>query len=78
MVWPANRNLSPALSARFDMFFCTLGLGLAAKDLRGPRLARAVYLDTLPDEALGQMGIARDDIPLIVFRDLFDDRAGTG
>ena len=72
MVWPANRNLSPALAARFDTYFCTLGLGLAAKDLRGPRLTRAVQLDALPDDALGQMGIAREDIPLIVFRDLFD------
>jgi hypothetical protein len=30
-----------------------------------------VHLDGLPDAALQQMGIARADIPSIVFRDLF-------
>lgn len=69
---PANRNLSPALMSGFDALFCTLGLGLAAKDIRGPRLRRAVQLDGLSDDALTQMGIARTDIPRIVFRDLFD------
>ena len=68
----ANRNFSPRLSAGFDALFCTLGLGLGPADLRGARLARAVHLDALPDAALKQMGIARDDIPRIVFRDLFD------
>ncbi len=72
MLMPANRNISPQLGAAFDALFCQLGQGLGAKDLRGPRLSRAVHLDGLPDAALRQMGIARADIPRIVFRDLFD------
>ena len=67
----ANRNFSPDLGARFDAYFCTLGQGLGAADLSGRRLAHAVHLDRLPDAALRQMGIARADIPRIVFRDLF-------
>ena len=67
----ANRNLSPRLGVDFDAYFCELGDGLAAKDLRGARLAHAAHLDALPDAALQQMGIARADIPRIVFRDLF-------
>ncbi len=72
MPYPANTNYSPQLSAGFDALFCNLGFGIAAKDIRGPRLRRAVHLDGLPDAALRQMGIARADIPRIVFRDLFD------
>ncbi|MEM7721795.1 MAG: hypothetical protein AAF376_05430 [Pseudomonadota bacterium] len=72
MKMPANRNLSPELGAQFDTLFVELGQGLAAKDLRGTRLTHAVHLDALPDAALNQMGIARTDIPRIVFRDLFD------
>lgn len=71
MMTPANRNYSPSLGYRFDAYFCHLGQGLAAKDIRGARLARAVHLDRLPDAALRQMGIARADIPSIVFSDLF-------
>jgi hypothetical protein len=67
----ANRNYSPSLGYRFDSYFCHLGLGLGSHDVRGPRLAHAVALDSLPDAALRQMGIARTDIPRIVFRDLF-------
>ncbi len=72
MLSPANKNMSPHLGAAFDRLFCEMGQGLAAKDVRGPRLAQAVHLDALSDAALGQMGIARGDIPRIVFRDLFD------
>ena len=71
MISTANRNYSPSLGHRFDAYFCTLGQGLGAKDITGTRLARAVALDRLPDAALRQMGIARADIPSIVFRDLF-------
>ena len=67
----ANINCSPGLRAQFDVYFCTLGQGLAAKDLTQDRLAYAARLDRLPDPALAAMGIARDDIPRIVFRDLF-------
>ncbi len=67
----ANANYSPDLGARFDEYFCTMGHGLAAKDLTEPRVAHAARLDALPDDALRAMGIARDDIPRIVFRDLF-------
>lgn len=72
MKMPANRNISPELGSGFDTYFVEMGQGLAAKDLRGHRLAHAVHLDGLPDAALIQMGIARTDIPRIVFRDLFD------
>jgi hypothetical protein len=44
---------------------------LGSRHIAGARLARAVHLDGLPDAALQQMGIARADIPSIVFRDLF-------
>lgn len=67
----ANRNYSPALGSRFDAFFCHLGQGLGPRHLTGRRLAHAVHLDRLPDAALQQMGIARAEIPSIVFRDLF-------
>jgi hypothetical protein len=71
MTSTANRNYSPSLGHRFDAYFCTLGQGLGPRHLSGHRLARAVHLDSLPDAALRQMGIARADIPSIVFRDLF-------
>lgn len=71
MASTANRNFSPDLGARFDAYFCDLGHGLSTRYLRGDRLAHAVSLDRLPDAALQQMGIARADIPRIVFRDLF-------
>ena len=71
MTSPANRNYSPSLGARFDAYFCDLGQGLGPRHITGARLARAVHLDRLPDAALQQMGIARTDIPSIVFRDLF-------
>jgi hypothetical protein len=67
----ANRNYSPSLGIRFDAYFCTLGQGVGPQHLRGARLKHAVHLDGLPDAALRQMGIARADIPSIVFRDLF-------
>lgn len=67
----ANCNCSPSLGSRFDAYFCTLGQGLGSRDISGHRLARAVHLDGLPDAALQQMGIARADIPSIVFGDLF-------
>ena len=68
---PANRNYSPRLGAHFDSWCCETGFGIGAGDLRGRRLAMAARLDGLPDAALAQMGIARADIPRIVFRDLF-------
>ena len=71
MVSTANCNYSPSLGTRFDAYFCTLGQGLGSQHISGHRLARAVHLDGLPDAALQQMGIARADIPSIVFRDLF-------
>jgi len=71
MTSTANRNYSPSLGTRFDAYFCTLGQGLGSGHVSGARLARAVHLDRLPDAALQQMGIARADIPSIVFRDLF-------
>jgi hypothetical protein len=71
MASPANRNYSPALGSRFDAYFCMLGSGLGPRHLSDARLAHAVQLDRLPDAALRQMGIARADIPRIVFRDLF-------
>lgn len=71
MASPANLNYSPSLGSRFDTYFCDLGQGLGPRHIAGPRLARAVQLDGLPDAALRQMGIARRDIPSIVFRDLF-------
>jgi hypothetical protein len=71
MACVANCNYSPSLGTRFDAYFCTLGQGLGPRHLSGHRLAEAVHLDRLPDAALRQMGIARADIPRIVFRDLF-------
>ncbi len=67
----ANCNYSPALGSRFDVYFCTLGNGLGPRHLSGARLAHAVHLESLPEAALRQMGIARADIPRIVFHDLF-------
>jgi hypothetical protein len=71
MIRAANRNYSPSLGHRFDAYFCRLGQGLGSGHISGRRLARAVHLDRLPDAALRQMGIARADIPSIVFGDLF-------
>jgi len=71
MLLPANRNLSPRLAGDFDCFCCEMGHIVGVGDLRGARLAQAARLDSLPDAALQQMGIARADIPRIVFRDLF-------
>lgn len=71
MASTANRNYSPALGACFDAYFCHMGQGLNPGHLRGERLAQAVRLDRLPDITLQQMGLARHDIPAIVFRDLF-------
>lgn len=68
---PANSNHSPRLGVVFDAWFCQTGFVVGRCDLRGRRLDLAARLDALPDAALAGMGIARADIPRIVFRDLF-------
>lgn len=68
---PANTNCSPDLSARFDAYFCTLGQGMAAKDLTHRRMDMAVRLDSLDDDTLAELGASREDIPRLVFSDLF-------
>lgn len=71
MACVANSNYSPHLGQHFDAYFCNLGHGIGPRHVTGARLDHAVALDRLPDAALRQMGIARADIPRIVFRDLF-------
>lgn len=68
---PANSNHSPELGAVFDAWCCETGFLMGRGDLCGPRLDLAARLDALPDVALAAVGIARADIPRIVFRDLF-------
>ncbi len=71
-VFPANIfHISPALNARLDMFFTTLGVGPNAYPVRRKRLGELARLDALSDEALAEMGLTRDTIPAHVFRDMF-------
>lgn len=69
----ANSNHSPRLGVVFDQWCCETGFVLSRCDLRGRRLDLAARLDALPDAALDGMGLVREDIPRLVFRDLFSN-----
>ena len=61
---------SPRLKAALDTFFAELGQGFNAYLATQPRLKEIERLYALNDAELAEMGIARDDIPRHVFRDL--------
>ena len=63
--------LSPALRARIDAFFATLGQGVNAYVHTRSRVGEIERLNAMSDAELAEMGLRRDDIPRHVFRDLF-------
>ncbi|WP_323038264.1 hypothetical protein [Gemmobacter sp.] len=67
---PANSRLSPAQSARLDLFLASHGMGWNPALDRPVREAAFARLDTLPDAALAAMGLSRDTLPAHVYRDL--------
>ena len=67
---PANSRLSPAQSARLDLFLATSGMGWNPGLDRRAREDLFVRLDALPDAALRAMGLTREGLPAHVYRDL--------
>ncbi|GGE20091.1 hypothetical protein SAMN05421774_10516 [Gemmobacter megaterium] len=67
---PANSRLSPAQSARLDLFLANCGMGWNPALDRPAREAMFARLDALPDAALTAMGLSRDGLPAHVYRDL--------
>lgn len=67
---PANSRLSPAQSARLDLFLASRGMGWNPALDRSAREDLFVRLDALPDAALRAMGLSREGLPAHVYRDL--------
>jgi len=67
---PANSRLSPAQSARLDLFLASSGMGWNPALDRRAREDLFVRLDALPDAALRAMGLSREGLPAHVYRDL--------
>lgn len=61
---------SPALNAALDRFFLELGQGFNAYLATRQKLPELERLYALGDDELAAKGIARDDIPRHVFRDV--------
>ena len=61
---------SPKLKAILDTFFAELGQGFNAYLASRPKLVEIERLYALTDAELAEMGLARDEIPRHVFRDL--------
>lgn len=68
---PVDITFTPALEARLDAYFLSMGLGLNTHLLRRERRAILVRLNARSDAELAKMGLTRRDIPAFVFRDLF-------
>jgi hypothetical protein len=64
-------TFTPALEARLDQYFLSMGMGLNAHLLRRERRDILCWLNAKSDAELALMGIARAEIPAFVFRDLF-------
>ncbi|WP_238366957.1 hypothetical protein [Mesobacterium pallidum] len=67
----AIRTVPPGWRAALDRYFAGLGQGVNAHLASRDRLDRILALNALSDDELALLGIARDDIPAFVFRDLF-------
>ncbi|MGR3793855.1 hypothetical protein [Vannielia sp. SX4] len=65
-----DTSFAPALRARIDAFFATLGMGLNAYMESRSRMHQINRLNALSDKDLSAMGLTRDEIPRHVFRDL--------
>ena len=63
-------GLSPGMRNALDRFFAELGQGFNAYLASRPKLVEIERLYALTDAELAEMGLARDDIPRHVFRDL--------
>jgi len=59
------------LRARVDAFFASLGKAMMTYAVARSRAAEIQALNDKTDAELAQLGIARDDIPRYVFRDMF-------
>lgn len=68
---PVDIAFTPALEARLDAYFLSMGLGLNTHLLRRERREILFWLNAKSDAELAVMGLARRDIPAFVFRDLF-------
>ena len=66
-----NMSFAPALEARVDLYFLSLGLGVNAAELKRERQEILCWLNAKSDAELALMGLSRPDIPAFVFRDLF-------
>lgn len=62
---------SGALRERLDAFFAGLGQGFNAYLEAGSRMRQIEALNARSDAELAAMGLAREDIPRHVFRDMF-------
>lgn len=63
-------GLSPRMRRALDRYFAEFGQGFNAYLATRPKLAEIELLNALPDVELARLGIAREDIPRHVFRDL--------
>lgn len=61
---------SPRLRAALDTFFAELGQGFNAYLATQPKVREIERLYALTDKELAEIGLAREDIPRHVFRDL--------
>ena len=68
---PIGMTFSPALDARLDHYFLSLGMGVNSFGLRRERRDILAWLNAKSDAELALMGLARPEIPAFVFRDLF-------
>ena len=70
---PVDIAFTPALEARLDRYFLSMGLGVNVAALKRERREILCWLNSKSDADLALMGLARPDIPAFVFRDLFGD-----
>ena len=68
---PLNLSFTPALEARLDNYFLSMGLGVNPASLKRERRDILHWLNAKSDAELALMGLARPEIPAFVFRDLF-------
>lgn len=68
---PIQMTFSPAMDARLDQYFLSLGMGFNSATLKRERRDILAWLNAKSDAELALMGLARPDIPAFVFRDLF-------
>ena len=68
---PIGVTFAPALEARLDGYFLTMGMGVNAAELKRERRDILYWLNAKSDAELALMGLNRPEIPAFVFRDLF-------